>query len=142
SFSTCCNRRLISSTRVRGNANQVYLLDSCTGDVLTNPPCGIQAYTIPFPVIEFLYGMHEPNIAFLNQIHQVHPKSPLLACNMHNQTQVSFNHLSLGVTLFTYSLHLFLVAPIFGFTRETRQAPLLAHTHLCTCNSLSVRPIV
>src|SRR5579883_2016932 len=65
-------------------------------NVLANPPGGIRTESITFLMIKFFDCMHQTQISLLDEVHQIHTEAFILASDMHNESQVSLDELTLG----------------------------------------------
>ena len=67
------------------------------GDRLADPPRGIRRELEASPVLEPVDGLHEPDVALLDQIQQRQIAAEVALRHRHEQAQVRFHQLALGL---------------------------------------------
>lgn len=75
----------------------VTVVGHCTGDRLAHPPGGVGRELVAAAIFEFVDGLHQSQIAFLNQIGHCQTAVDVTLGNRDHQTKVGFDHLGLGV---------------------------------------------
>ncbi len=89
-------------------ADGARLVRDGTGDGLTYPPCGISRELITATIFEFIYRLHQANIAFLDQIEKLQAAIGVFLGDGNDQTQVCLNHVALGTARLSFAVgHLF-----------------------------------
>ena len=64
------------------------------GDGLANPPGGIGGEFETFTPVELFYGVHEADVAFLDEVKQRQTRGVVLLGNGHHETQVGLHELT------------------------------------------------
>ena len=54
------------------NTNGTRLIGDGAGNRLPNPPCRVGGEFITFGVVKLFDSLHQPHVAFLNQVEEVH----------------------------------------------------------------------
>ena len=75
------------------NADRACLIGKRTGDRLLDPPGRIGAELISLCIIKLLYCLDQSEIAFLNQIEQLHPTSCISFGNADYKSQICLHKL-------------------------------------------------
>src|SRR4029077_16012779 len=106
------------------------LVRQCAFDRLFDPPRGVSAKLSALRRIEPLHRLHEPDVAFGDQIQQRQTKVCVVMRDLDDQTQVGPDHQSarLAVTLFDLSGQLNLL-----LRSQERDLPDLAQVNLNSC---------
>src|SRR4029077_17552228 len=106
------------------------LVRQCALDRLFDPPCGISAEFSALCRIEPLHRLHEPDVAFGDQIQQRQTEVCIIVGDLDHQTQVGPDHQGarLAVTLFDLSGQLNLLV-----RSQKRDLPDLAQVNLNSC---------
>ena len=68
-----------------------------TSDRLTDPPCGIGRELESFTPVEFLDGVHQTEVAFLDQVEQGETRSLVLFGDRYNKTKVGLDEGAFGI---------------------------------------------
>ena len=89
---------------VHGYPNCACLVSDGPGDCLANPPGGVGAKLIAFPVVELFNRPDQTNIPFLNHVQQGHSAANVLLAYAYYQAQVSFSQVGLGTISFCSNL--------------------------------------
>ena len=101
---------------MNGDANRSRLISNGPGYGLPNPPCGIGAEFVAPLIFKFVYGLHQANIALLDQVQELKTSIGIFLSNADDQSEVSFYQFALG------SLGFF--EPIFDDPQSLLQLPL------------------
>src|SRR5437879_6384672 len=82
---------------VNRNPDRARVVGNRSGDRLADPPSRVRRELKSVPILEPVDGLHEPDVAFLDQVEQgqVAPEIPL--GDRHDQTQVRLHQLALGL---------------------------------------------
>ena len=80
---------------VHRNTDRARLVGDRTSDGLTDPPGGIGREFIAAAVFEFIYGLHEADVAFLNEIEELQAAVGVFFGDRDDETQVCLDHLFL-----------------------------------------------
>src|ERR1017187_6823024 len=80
---------------VHRDTNRTRLIGNGTRNRLPDPPRGIGRELIPTAVFELVDGLHQADVAFLNQVEELQPAIGVFLCNRNDETQVGFNQLAL-----------------------------------------------
>jgi hypothetical protein len=73
------------------DANRPGLVGNRAGDCLPNPPRRVGRELVAAPVLELVDRLHEPDVAFLNQIEELKAAVCVLLGNRHHQAEVRFD---------------------------------------------------
>lgn len=92
-------------THVHGNANGSRPIGQRPHYRLANPPHGVGAEPIAFAVIESLYGAHQTNVAFLNEVQQREALIEIALCDADHQPEVRLDHAPLRVLTAVLDAH-------------------------------------
>src|SRR5258708_35751103 len=79
------------------DANRACLIGNGTSNRLPDPPRGIRRKLISTAVFEFVDGLHQADVAFLDQIKELQAAVGVLLRDRNHETQVSLNQLALGL---------------------------------------------
>src|SRR5699024_1134167 len=82
---------------VNRNADGACLVGNGTRNGLTNPPCRIGRKLVATTVFKLVDCLHEPDIAFLDQIQELQAPVGVLLGDGNDQPQVGFGHFALGL---------------------------------------------
>ncbi len=77
---------------VNWQTDRAGLVHDCPFDGLTNPPGCVSRETEPTLWVKLLNGADQPQVTFFNQIQQSQTTIAVTTGNLHDQTQVTFNH--------------------------------------------------
>jgi hypothetical protein len=77
-------------------ADGAALVGDRPGDRLANPPCGIRAELEAALVVELVGGLHQTDVAFLNQIEEGKPASDIALGHGDDQPEICLNQVSPG----------------------------------------------
>src|SRR5664280_1665544 len=100
---------------VHRNADGARLIGDCAGDGLANPPRRIGRELIAAAVFELVHGLHQADVALLNQVEELQAAIGVLLGDGHHQPQVGFDQLPLGVFGVHVALHDFALGALqFG----------------------------
>ncbi len=80
---------------VHRNADGARLIGNGTGDRLPNPPRRIGRELIAASIFELVDGLHQADVAFLNQVKELQPSIRVFLGDRNHQAQVGFDHLFL-----------------------------------------------
>ena len=78
------------------NANSPRLIGDGARDGLPHPPSGVGGELVAPAVVEFVHGLHQADVAFLNQIQELQSAVGVTLGDGDNQAQVGFDELLLG----------------------------------------------
>ena len=76
-------------------ANGAAGVGDAAGDGLTNPPRGVGGELESFAPVELFDGMHESQVAFLDEVEQGKTRSLVLLGNRHHEAKVGLHELTL-----------------------------------------------
>ena len=79
------------------DANRSRLVGDGAGNGLTNPPRRVGRELIAPAVLELVHGLHQADVALLDQIQELQAAVRVLLRNADHQSQVRLNQLALGV---------------------------------------------
>jgi len=82
---------------VHRNTDGAGLIGDGARDGLANPPGGVGGELVTAAVLELVHGLHQADVAFLNQIEELQAAIGVLLGNRDHQAQVGFNQLALGL---------------------------------------------
>ena len=106
------------------NADGACLVGDGTRNRLAYPPCRIGREFVAAAVFKLVYRLHQADVAFLNQVKELHAAVGVFFGNGDNQTQVGFNHFLFGAFGFAFAaLNRIYHFAVFG----NRQAAFFAH---------------
>jgi hypothetical protein len=74
---------------------------NAAGDGLADPPCGVRRELEALAPIELLDGVHQPEVALLDEIEQGQTRRLVLLCDRHHQTEVGLHERPLGILALT-----------------------------------------
>src|SRR5450830_1749125 len=80
---------------VHRNTDGAGLVGDRASDRLTDPPGGISREFVAATVFELVHGLHQADVAFLDQVEELQTAVGVLLGDGDHQTQVRFNHLFL-----------------------------------------------
>jgi hypothetical protein len=90
---------------VHGDADGAGLVGDGAGDGLANPPGGVGAELVAALVLELVDGLHEADVAFLDEVEEGHAAVGVFLADADDEAQVGLDELHLGlVDLFFLSL--------------------------------------
>src|SRR5690606_5134381 len=81
---------------VHRNTNGARLVGNRAGNGLANPPGGIGGEFVTAAVFKFVYGFHQADVAFLNQVEELQAAVGVFFGNGNDQAQVGFDHFLFG----------------------------------------------
>ena len=81
---------------VHRDADRAGLVGDGAGDGLANPPCGVRRKLVAAALLEFFHGLHQADVAFLNQIQELQAAVGVFLGDRNHQAQVGFDQLPLG----------------------------------------------
>ncbi len=90
---------------VHRDADRAGLVRDGAGDGLPDPPRGIGGELVAAPVLELVHGLHEADIAFLDQVQELQAAVRVLLGDGDDEAQVGLHH-------FLLRLPGFLLAPL------------------------------
>src|SRR5690606_39626475 len=70
---------------------------------LANPPGGIGGELVTATVFELVHGLHQADVAFLDQVEELQATVGVFLGNGNHQTQVGFHHFLLGAAGFRFT---------------------------------------
>src|SRR5262250_1330005 len=72
--------------------------DRLLGDLddLADPPCGVGGELVAAAVLELVHGLHEADVAFLDQVQELEPAVRVLLGDGDDEAEVGLHHLLLG----------------------------------------------
>ena len=73
------------------NTNGPGLIGNRARNRLANPPGRVGGKLITAPPFEFIHGLHQADVAFLNQVEELQPAIGIFLCNRNHQAQVRFD---------------------------------------------------
>ena len=76
-------------TGVNGQAYSAAAIGDAAGDGLADPPGGVGGELEAFAPVELLDGVHEPEVALLNQVEQRQLGRPVLLGDRHDQAEIA-----------------------------------------------------
>src|ERR1039458_1763135 len=82
---------------VHRDTNRTRLIGNRAGNRLPNPPRGIRRKLVAPAVFEFVDGLHQADVAFLNQVEELQSAVGVFFGNRNHQTQVGLNQFTLGL---------------------------------------------
>src|SRR6059058_5173105 len=88
---------------VDGDTNRTRLISNCTSNCLPNPPRGISRKLIPAAVFEFVHGLHQADVAFLNQVEELQTPVGVLLGYGYDQAEVGFDQFLFGLLGFRFA---------------------------------------
>src|SRR6202041_1095252 len=100
------------------DANRTRLIGNCASNRLPNPPRGVSRELVSAAVFEFVYGFHQADVAFLNQVEKLQAAVGVLFRDRNDETQVGFDELTLGLLGIHVSLDDFALGALEGFERD------------------------
>ena len=81
---------------VDGNTYGSRLVRNGSIDGLSDPPGGVGGELITSTVVEFVHGLHQTDVAFLNSVEKVETSARILLGNGNHETQVGFDEFGFG----------------------------------------------
>ncbi len=82
------------------NADGASLVGDGARDRLANPPRGIRAKPISTGIVEFLYGLHQPQVALLDQIQKGNASTHIFLGDTHYQPGIGLDQMLAGEPTF------------------------------------------
>ncbi len=82
---------------VHRDADGAGLIGDGAGDGLANPPGGVGGELVAAAVFEFVDGLHQADVALLNQVEELEAAVGVLFGDGDDQAQVGFDQLALGL---------------------------------------------
>lgn len=79
------------------NTNRIAKVSHSTRHRLANPPGRVGRELIATTVFKLVHRLHEPEVPFLNQVRHRETTIHITLGNGDHQTQIGFNHASLGL---------------------------------------------
>ena len=79
------------------DADRARLVGNGAGDGLANPPRGVGRELVAALVLEFLDGLHQAHVAFLNEVEEREAAVGVLLGDGNDEAQVGFHHFALGL---------------------------------------------
>src|SRR5262245_43009505 len=89
---------------MHGNANGACLIGDRARDRLPDPPRGIGRELVAAPVLELIDRLHQPDIAFLDQVEELQAAVDVFLGDRDDEAQVRLNDLLLGLTRLALAL--------------------------------------
>ena len=83
---------------VHRNTDRARLVGDRAGDRLADPPRRVGRELITAPPFEFVDGLHQTDVAFLNQIEELQSAVRVFLGDRNDQTQVGFDQFAFGLT--------------------------------------------
>src|SRR5499426_79199 len=81
---------------VHGDADGAGLVGDGAGDGLADPPRGVGGEFVAATVLELVHGLHEADVAFLDQVEELEPAVRVLLGDGDDEAEVGLHHLLLG----------------------------------------------
>src|SRR5262252_3489999 len=81
---------------VHGDANGAGLVGDGAGDGLADPPRGVDGELVAAAVLELVHGLHEADVAFLDQVEELQSAVRVLLRDRDDEAEVGLHHLLLG----------------------------------------------
>ncbi len=78
------------------NPDRACLISDRPGDRLPDPPRGVGAELVPALIFKFIYRLHKPDIAFLNQIEKLKATVRILLGDTDDKPQIRLDQLRLS----------------------------------------------
>src|SRR5580692_8886464 len=91
------NQLVDGFNHVDRDANRARLISNCTSNRLPNPPRGVGGELIAAPVFELVHGLHQADVAFLNQVEKLQAAVGVFFRNRNYETKVGLDQLTLGL---------------------------------------------
>ena len=82
---------------VHRDADGARLVGNRASNGLPNPPRGVSRKLVAAAVFEFVDGLHQADVAFLNQVEELQAAVGVLLRDRNHQAQVGFDQLALGL---------------------------------------------
>src|SRR5208282_954712 len=82
---------------VHRDADRTRLIGNRTGNGLANPPRGIRGKLVATAVFEFIDGLHQSDVAFLNQVEELQAAVGVFFGDRNHQAEVGLDQLALGL---------------------------------------------
>src|SRR5437879_5083324 len=79
------------------DADGARLVGNRASDGLPNPPRGVCRELVATAVFEFVDGLHQSDVAFLNQVEELQSAVGVFLGNRNDQTKIGLNQLALGL---------------------------------------------
>ncbi len=109
------------------NADRARLIGNGARDGLPHPPRRVSRELVTPPVLELFHRLHQPDIAFLNQVEELQPAIVVALGDAHHQPEIRFDQfLARGFRLAVRAVHQLQRAAQF---RRRRPVPLLHFLH-------------
>src|SRR5208337_3325642 len=88
---------------VHGNTDGARLIGNSAGDGLADPPGRIGRKLVAAAPLELVHGLHQADIAFLNEVQKLQPAIGVFLGDGNNESQVRFNQFLLGLFRFRFA---------------------------------------
>src|SRR5208283_1355648 len=82
---------------VHRDADRTRLVSNGTGNRLPNPPRGIRGELVATAVFELVHGLHQADVAFLNQVEELQAAVGVFLRDRNHETEVGLDQLALGL---------------------------------------------
>src|SRR5438876_1748942 len=82
---------------VHRDANRTRLVGNCTSYGLPNPPRGVRGELVATAVFELVDGLHQADVAFLNQVEELQSAVGVFPGDGNHQAEVGLDQLALGL---------------------------------------------
>src|SRR5918994_2991997 len=92
------------------DADRTRLIRDRAGNRLADPPCRIRRELVTAPIFELVDRLHQPDVAFLNQVEELQTAVGVFLRNRHDETEVGFDQLLLRL----FGLHLAAINRVEG----------------------------
>ena len=89
---------------MHGDADGARLVGNAAGDRLPDPPGGVGGEFVAAAILEFVDRLHQPDIAFLNQIKELQPAVGVFLGDGNDEAQIGLNHLLLRLARLALAL--------------------------------------
>jgi len=83
---------------VHRNTDGAGLVSDRSGDGLTDPPGGIRRELVTTAVFKLVHGLHQADVAFLDEVQELQAAVGVFLCNRDDQAQVGLGHFFFGIT--------------------------------------------
>src|SRR5208283_1524228 len=88
---------------VHGNTNGARLIGDGARDGLADPPGRVGRELVAAAPFEFIHGLHQADVAFLNEVQKLQPAVGVFLGDGHNEPQVRFDQFFLGLFRFRFA---------------------------------------
>ena len=82
---------------MNGNSNRARLIRDRSRNRLSNPPCRVRREFVTPTPLEFIDGLHQPDVALLDQVQELKSAVVVLFGNRDHEAKIRFDQLTLGV---------------------------------------------